>query len=167
MQPSQGVVAVFSEPSQAASAIRTLHAKGYYRVRATMPAPFPEVMDALQPPTSAVGVGVLLGTILGLGAGLGLCILTSLAWPLVTGGKPIVSLPAFAVIAFECAVLIGGSVTHAVLAYTTLTGRLRRGVPDDDPRFMIDRIGVFAPGDGNALEPLLREAGAEEVRRVA
>lgn len=167
MQPEPGVLAVFAEPSQAAAAVHALRDRGFRDVRAMMPAPFPEVMAALGEPTSRVGGGVLVGTLVGLVGGLALCIFTSLAWPLVTGGKPIVSLPAFAVIGFEAAVLVGGTLTHAMLAYTTVTGRWRRRMPVTDPRFTADRIGIFVAGDAADLEPLLRTTQAEEVRRVA
>jgi molybdopterin-containing oxidoreductase family membrane subunit len=38
-------------------------------------------------------------------------IYTVLDWPLITGGKPLVSIPAFIIIAFECTILIGGIVS--------------------------------------------------------
>jgi hypothetical protein len=111
-------------------------------------------------------VGVFVAAVLGLLAGLALCAATSLDWPLVVGGKPILAWPAFVVIGFECTVLIGGSVTHLLLAYTTVTGRGRRRVPVDDPRFATDRIGVFIRTEKIDAEQLLKAQGAEEVRRV-
>jgi FtsH-binding integral membrane protein len=38
-------------------------------------------------------------------------IYTVLDWPLITGGKSLVSIPAFIIIAFECTILIGGIVS--------------------------------------------------------
>jgi hypothetical protein len=167
MATEAGVLGVFSEPAVAAAAIRALHAKGFTDVRAAMPAPFPEVMDAVGAPQSKVGIGVLVSTLLGAIGGFALCISTSLAWPLVTGGKPIVSLPAYVVIAFESSVLVGGSFTHLLLAFATVTGRWRRRMPIADPRFSTDRIGVFAVGESREMEALLQASGAEEVGRVA
>jgi hypothetical protein len=167
MPTESGVLAVFSDPTVAAAAIRTLHGKGFTDVRAAMPAPFPEVMDAVGAPQSKVGIGVLVSTLLGAIGGFALCISTSLAWPLMTGGKPIVTLPAYVVIAFESSVLVGGSFTHLLLAFATVTGRWRRRVPVADPRFSTDRIGVFAVGDMGQVEALLKTSGAEEVARVA
>ena len=167
MPREQGFLGIFTEPEQAARAVRALHSSGFHDVRAAMPAPFAEVMAALGERRSRVGRGVLVSTLLGVLAGFSLCIFTSLAWPLVTGGKPIVSLPAFTVIAFEVSVLVGGTATHAMLAYATLTGRWRRRVPTKDPRFSADRIGIFVAGDAPGMEGLLRKAGAEVVRRVA
>ena len=165
MLPAEGVLGIFTEPAAAARAIRGLHAGGYPDVRAAMPAPFPEVIEAVGLPRSWVGFTTLAATVTGLMAGFTLCIATSLAWPLVVGGKPILSLPTFAVIGFEAAVLVGGSVTHAVLAFVTVSGRWRRRVPPD-PRFSSDRIGVYVIGEPGGAEAVLREHGAEEVTRV-
>jgi ActD protein len=166
MSHESGVLAIFAEPAGAAGAVQGLRDAGFRDVRVAMPAPFPELMAAIGEPRSVVGRGVLLSTFLGVIGGFALCILTALSWPLVTGGKPIVSLPAFTVIAFEISVLVGGTATHAMLAYTTVTGRWRRRVPVKDPRFSTDRIGLFVVGDSPAIEELLRTAGAEELRRV-
>jgi hypothetical protein len=161
-----GAMGVFVEPEAAASAIRSLRAAGLVDVRAAMPAPYEQVIEALGMARSRLGIGVFLGVLAGVTCGLMLCILTSESWPLVTGGKPIVSIPAFIVIAFEASVLIGGTFTHALLAYTTATGRVRRSTFVHDPRFLSDRIGVFVAGETALGEELLRKAGAEEVRRV-
>jgi hypothetical protein len=166
MPAEQGVIGVFAEPTEAAGAIRALRDAGFRDIHAAMPAPFPDVLAALEMPKSGVGLGVLLGTLVGLTGGLVLCITTSLAWPLTTGGKPIVSLPAFMVIGFEAAVLVGGTLLHGVLAWTTVAGRWGRRPTLEDPRFSADRIGILALGDSAALEPMMRKAGAEEVRRV-
>ena len=161
-----GVLGFFSEPAQAAHAIRALRAAGVTDVRAAMPAPFPDVLAALGRPRSRVGVGVFLGTTVGVLAGYALCAATSAAWPLVTGGKPILSWPAFTVIAFEMAVLIGGLTTHAILAFDTATGRNRDRVPLRRTGFSQDRIGVFAVGMAATAEKVLRGEGAEEVERI-
>ena len=161
------VLATFAEPAQAARAIRTLRQSGFQDVRAAMPAPFPEMMAALGQPRSHVGRGGLMSTLLGVMAGFALCVFTSLSWPLVTGGKPIVSWPTFIVIAFEISVLVGGTATHAMLAYTTVSGRWRSRVLTKNPRFSADRIGVLVADDSPNLEQMLRDAGAEEVQRVA
>jgi hypothetical protein len=166
MSREPGVLASFVEPAKAAGAVQGLRDAGFRDVRVAMPAPFPELMAAIGEPRSAVGRGVLLTTFLGVVGGFAVCIFTALAWPLVTGGKPIVSLPAFTVIAFEIAVLVGGTATHAMLAYATVTGRWRRRVPVKDSRFSTDRIGIFVVGESPAIDELLRTAGAEELRRV-
>ncbi len=167
MPPEAGVVGVFAEPARAAAAVRELRSAGWHDIRVAMPAPYPEIVEALGRPRSRVDAVVLSGAAFGTAAGFALCIGTALAWPLLTGGKPIVSIPPFVIIAFELAVLIGAFVNLGVLAYVTVRGRQRRGVPPD-VRFSGDRVGVFVPAaDSGAVEELLRRAGAEEVKREA
>jgi Alternative complex III, ActD subunit len=167
MRPEPGVLGVFADLGRGAQAIRALRAAGHRDIRMASPAPFPELVEALGRPRSRLDSVTLSGALVGTAAGFALCIGTSIAWPLVTGGKPIVSVPPFVIIAFEVSVLIGAAVNLVALAVTAGRGRGRRPVPFD-PRFSADRIGVFVVG-GNLLEAeaILEKNGAEEVRRVA
>lgn len=167
MRPEAGVLGVFSDLALGAQAIRALREAGHSDVRTASPAPFPELVEALGRPRSRLDSVTLSGALLGTVSGFALCILTAIAWPLVTGGKAIVSIPPFVIIAFEVSVLVGAGVNLAALAVTAGRGRRRRAVPFD-PRFSADRIGVFVVGEalGDA-ETILRTNGAEEVRRVA
>src|SRR5262245_23228745 len=106
------LLASFADPHAAAAAARALREAGC-RVRAAMPAPFPELVQALGIRRSRLGWLTWPGALVGLGCGLALPVTTSLAWPLVVGGKPIVALPAFVVIIFELTVLVG-SLTNLV-----------------------------------------------------
>jgi hypothetical protein len=167
MRAEPGVLGVFAEVRQAARTVRALRDAGHPEVRVASPAAFPELVEALGRPRSRLDSVTLSGALLGTAAGFALCIGTSIAWPLVTGGKPIVSVPPFVIIAFEVSVLIGAGVNLVALAVTAGRGRRRRAVPFD-PRFSADRIGVLVVG-GNLweAEKILRKNGAEEVRRVA
>lgn len=166
MPGESGVLGVFRTPSTAAAAIRAARAAGCADVRATMPAPFPDVVAALGRPASRLGYATFLGGVGGLAGGYALCIATSLAWPLVVGGKPIVAIPSFTIIGFEVTVLFGVLVSIATLAVLILRGRRRRSMPFDT-RFTAGHIGVFAiGGDATAVESAFRASGAEEVRRA-
>jgi len=167
MRAEPGVLGVFADLTRGAQAIRALRAAGHSDIRMASPAPFPELVEALGRPRSRLDSVTLSGALLGVAAGFALCIGTAIAWPLLTGGKPIVSVPPFVIIAFEVAVLIGAGVNLVALAVTVGRGRRRRPVPFD-PRFSADRVGVFVVG-GNLgeAETILRKNGAEEVRRVA
>jgi hypothetical protein len=159
------VLGTFDDPAAAARAIRALRESGC-RVRAAMPAPFPEVVTALGLRRSRLGFLTWPGALLGLVCGVALPVTTSLAWPLVVGGKPIVALPAFVVIIFELTVLIG-SLTN--LAASIALGWTRGGLqPLPGGRtFHEDRIGVLATAqDAAAAEAILRREGAEGVERV-
>ena len=163
--PGPGLFALFDTPSAAAAAIRTLRAAGH-EVRAAMPAPFPEVMEALGRPPSRLGLLTLSAAMIGGALGLALTIGTSLAWPLHVGGKPVVSLIAFLVIVFESAVLIGALANFFGLALAAARARRTHPVPFD-VRASHDRIALFVPGaPGEEAAEALRRSGAEEVRHV-
>ena len=53
----------------------------------------------------------LMGALAGFFLSFVFIIYTVLSWPLITGGKPLVSIPAFIIVAFECTILIGGIVS--------------------------------------------------------
>jgi Protein of unknown function (DUF3341) len=159
------VLGTFEDPATAARAIRALRDAGC-QVRAAMPAPFPEVVAALGLKRSRLGFLTWPGALLGTICGVALPVTTSLAWPLVVGGKPIVALPAFVVIIFEVTVLVG-SLTNLVASIGL--GWSRGGLqPLHGGRtFHDDRIGVLASGaDAAAAERILRAEGAAEVERV-
>jgi hypothetical protein len=159
------LLASFSDPQAAAAAARELRDAGC-RVRAAMPAPFPELVQALGIRRSRLGWLTWPGALLGLACGLALPITTSLAWPLVVGGKPIVALPAFVVIIFELTVLVG-SLTNllASLARGWTRGGLAR-LPGGR-EFHADRIGLLATAEDAArAEAILRAHGGQEVERV-
>jgi molybdopterin-containing oxidoreductase family membrane subunit len=99
-------------------------------------------------------------------SGFALTIWTALKWNLITGGKPVVSIPPFVVIAFELTILLGGLCTLLGLLVTARLPSLK-GSPRYDPRFSVDRFGVEVTceaAERGAIEHLLRGAGAEEVR---
>ncbi len=166
MRADPGVLGAFADPAAAAAATRALRARGF-SVRAAMPAPFPEVVAAIGKPRSPIDFITLPGALVGLACGALLTIGTSLSWRLVTGGKPIVSIPPFVIVIFEVTVLVGSLTNLAAVALGSYLGGRRAAFP---PRaaFNADRVGIFAAGgDPAEAERLLRDAGAEEVSRVA
>ncbi len=165
MRARPGVLATFVEPARAAGAVRALRQEGFVDVRVAMPAPFPEVVAAIGKPTSPIGLVTWPGALLGLLCGIGLTVGTSVAWPLVTGGKPIVSWPPFVIVIFEVTVLVGSLVNLVAVAVGDWHGGRARMFPAH-VSFNADRIGVFVPGVEPAAGRILEGAGAEEVRRV-
>jgi hypothetical protein len=160
------VLGVFADPGAAARGVAALYAAGIHDVRAAMPAPFPEVVQALGRPRSKLGAITWPGALVGLAAGVALPVTTSLAWPMVVGGKPIVALPAFVVIIFELTVLVG-ALTN--LAGSIALGWMRGGLTPlpGGREFHGDRIGIFAfATNGEEAERVLQASGAEEVKRV-
>jgi hypothetical protein len=166
MHTEAGILATFGDPADAARAIRALRARGIRDLHAAMPAPFPEVVAALARPRSAIDYATLPGALLGMVCGVLLTYLTSLAWPLTTGGKPIVAVPQFLVIFFEMTVLMGSLVNLVAVAAGSFFGSGGASFPPGQD-FNADLVGVFAAGGGEEAERVFRDAGAQEVRRVA
>lgn len=163
------VLGVFQHVDTATRAIRALRARGVRSIATYSPVPLEEFEEALTGhglPRSPVRLFTLVGALTGTTSGFALTIWSALKWNLITGGKPVVSIPPFVVIAFEMTILLGGLCTLLGLLVTARLPSLR-GSPLYDPRFSVDRFGVEVACDGaerRAIEDLLRGAGAEEVR---
>jgi len=77
------------------------------RIRVITPFGVPEVGEILPRKRSKVRFFALVGAASGTVTGFAFTILTSLSWPLIVGGKPIVSIPPFIIIAFALTILFG------------------------------------------------------------
>jgi hypothetical protein len=98
-----------------------------------MPIPVHEVEHLLHPKPSRLKFFTLVGAIVGLFSGFALTIGTSLDWPLITGGKPIVSLPPYIIIAFELTILFGGILTFVGFLILSRMPDLRAIASGGDP----------------------------------
>jgi Protein of unknown function (DUF3341) len=139
------------------------------RFRVFSPIPSEHINKAIYERSSFVRWFVLLGGLTGIITAFVMTIGTSLEWNLVTGGKPIASIPPYMIIAFELMVLFGGI---SALASWVLLANL----PTFEPlsgyrsRFSSDEFGLVvrcAEGDAPRFESMLREAGAQEITREA
>jgi len=74
-------------------------------------------------------------TLLGAAAGFILSfmfmVFTVMDWPIITGGKPLISIPAFIIVAFECTILFGGIVSLLGFLHLNRLPDIRRII---DPR---------------------------------
>ena len=108
----QGFFALFDHLDSTIEACKALRAKGHKGFRAYAPLPEHHLLEeGLGLHHSPVRVFTLAGGLTGAAAGFAFTIWTSMDWPLVTGGKPILSIPAYVVIAFESAILFGALAT--------------------------------------------------------
>lgn len=106
---------VFEEKEKFLEQLRGLVQEGVpgERIRVITPFGVPEVEEILPGKRSKVRFFALLGAASGTVAGFAFTILTSLSWPLIVGGKPIVSIPPFIIIAFALTILFGALSTFA------------------------------------------------------
>jgi hypothetical protein len=163
---STGVLGVFAHLDTTTEAIRRLRAEGYTDLTVYSPTPRHEIEEALESPESPVRIWTLMGAFSGSAAGAALAIWASLRWPLIVGGKEIVSLPAFSIIIFELTVLLGALLTVAgyfINARLPAIGR-HRGLYH--PSFSAGNFGVFAhtaPEQYDTARAIMTESGSEEV----
>lgn len=164
---ANGVLASFAELDAATGAIRALRERGMKDMVVFSPVPHHELEHALEPPQSPVRLFTLVGGLTGAASGFALATYASLSWPLVTGGKPIISIPAFVIIAFELTILLGALSTVAGLFINARLPRARTRVVYD-PAFSVDHFGVYVvPPGGREAEAkrIFEEHGAVEVRQ--
>ena len=104
---------MFQDREEFLSALRKLAGEGVPqdRIRVETPYHVHEVDEILPPKPAKVKNFALLGAASGTVFGFAFTILTSLSWPLIVGGKPIVSLPPFLIIAFALTILFGSLAT--------------------------------------------------------
>ena len=91
----------------------------------------------------------LVGALLGFFLSFAFIIFTVLDWPLITGGKPLVSIPAFIIIAFECTILIGGIVSFLGFLHLNRLPNIKRII---EPRECGNQFIIFAAEDTKGKE---------------
>ena len=162
---SVNLIGVFDDGEKAATAIRAIRRDRLGDVSVYSPTADHEIDQALEVETSPIRSFILVGGLIGCVAGFAWPIYTVLQWPMITGGKPLISIPPFVVIAFELTILLGA--TAGLIGFLSLAGLPRLGRPViNDPRFTNDRFGVLVTcesGYEDRVKGLLEQAGAEEV----
>jgi len=160
-----GALGVFEYLDDAIEAVRKLKKQGF-SVQAMTPTYFHELEHEVDHTRSSTRWVTLFGALLGCASGFALCVWTSLDWPIITGGKEIVSWPPFVIIGFECTILIGSLFNLlALLLWTGLPKFVE--LEGYDRRFSEDRIGLWvatAPDKALQAADLMTAAGAEEAR---
>jgi hypothetical protein len=169
MSASVSLLGVYDSPRQAAAAAAALKTGGFGVVRTYGPTPDHELLAATSTDVSPVRLFVLIGGLLGCFIGFAFPIYTVIDWPLITSGKPLISIPPFVIIAFALTCLLGA--LAGILGFFALAGMLRlRRVGLYDARFTEDRFGVevrCASERSAEAQSILAARGAEEIRREA
>ena len=129
-------------------------------------APYPEGAFGERHSSHRLYVWPFVGALCGMTAGIILTSMTQMAYPLVTGGKPILSLPPMAIITYEGTML--GAILFTVIGIIVESRlpRLRLGLYDD--RITEGHIGVLVTCDEqqvDSVEQALTQAGAVDVKR--
>ncbi|MSR35571.1 MAG: DUF3341 domain-containing protein [Gemmatimonadetes bacterium] len=150
-----GVLASFEFLDSIVDAIHELRKAGYRDLRAYSAYPEHHLEDALGYKESPVRVWTLVGGLTGAAAGFAFTTWTAMDWPLVTGGKPIVSIPTSVVIAFEMTVLFGALSTLIGIFVLSRLPHIKPAVIYD-PEFMSGRFGLYVSAEGAQLDEARR-----------
>ena len=165
-QKYQGVMGVFFYVDDATTAVHALRQVGHANLSVFSPVPHHQLELALEQGPSLVRWVTFGGAVLGITGGFALCIYSVMSYPLVVGGKELISLPPFVVIGYESMILLGALANlFGMLALARLP-QVKSKAPWD-PRFTEDKIGIWVPCAGEdalRVEQMMRGHGAEEVR---
>jgi len=162
----KGFLASFDYLDSAVDAIENLKKAGFKKIKAYAPYPEHHIEAALGYGQSPVRVFTLVGGLTGTAAGFAFTTWTSMDWPLVVGGKPIVSIPAYVIIAFEMTVLFGALATVIGLFILSKLPDLKPSVVYD-PEFSGGRYGVYVeapPGRADEARKILDAEEPAELR---
>jgi hypothetical protein len=168
-------MAEFETPNALVAATERAHREGYRRMDAYSPFPIEELHEALGAHHSRLPLIVLIGGVIGCIGGYSLQYwVSTMAYPINVGGKPLHSWPAFIPITFECTILVAA--LSAVLGMLALNGLPMPYHPVFNvPRFALASRNRFflciesrdAKFDPQRTRSFLETLGAREVSTVA
>lgn len=160
------LLGLFREPEAVAQAIDALVAAGFAGrdLKVLSDVPYPEGAFGEEPEHHHLYVYPFVGAACGFAVGLLLTVGTQLAYPVVTGGKPILSIPPMVNVMYE------GTMLGAILL-TVLGIIFESRLPDlsdapYDPRISEGYLGLLvarAEGRRDTAERALRDAGAIDI----
>jgi len=133
--PIYGIMAEFHSPEALVAAAQRAHGAGYRRMDGYTPFPVEGLAEAVGFHKTRLPLLVLIGGLTGLIGGLGMQVyLSSVAYPLNVGGRPLVSIPYFIPVTFELKILLAA--LTAVFGMLALNGLPMPYHPVfNDPRF--------------------------------
>jgi hypothetical protein len=100
--PLYGLMAEFEDVNSLTEAAKRTYAEGYRKMDAYSPFPIEPVWEAMHVHDRPVSFFVLCAGIVGMISGFGLCYwVSTIAYPLNVGGRPLNSWPAFIPVTFE------------------------------------------------------------------
>lgn len=166
-----GMAGIFLHESKVIEAARKVREAGFVKYDAISPYPVHGMEEACGIKRSGIPYVTFTAGVVGLLAGLGLVYYTSVIdWPINVGGKPMFSLAAFIPILFELTVLFAALCSVGAMFYMCNMPRLSPPVIDKD--LTCHKFAIFIPENDvgynqERIEKLLKELGADEVKKVA
>ena len=162
------ILGLFQDPNYAAEAGDALQAAGVSQddYDFLTDAPYPEGAFGERHERHRLYLFPLVGAIIGLTAGVLLTSMTQMAYPIVSGGKPILSLPPMAVVTYESTMLSAIIFTILGIIFESRLPKVKMGLYDT--RITEGYIGVLVNAEEDQLpsvSAILTQAGAVDVVR--
>jgi hypothetical protein len=163
-----GMVAIWEDDHAMVAAAAKVRAAGYRKFEAISPFPLHGIDEAMGIPRSFIPWVTFVFGLTGCGLGVLFTWWTSAVdWPLIIGGKPMWSLPAFIPVIFELTILFAA--LSSVAALFLICGLPKVDPPVIDPDLTSHKFALFIPEDdvgyeSSKVEAFLKELGADEVR---
>ncbi|ACZ39586.1 DUF3341 domain-containing protein [Sphaerobacter thermophilus] len=162
----RGVLGVYKDLDTAIAGVDALNELGYKRddFEVLTNAPYPEGTFGEESGMHRLGLFPLVGAACGFAVGLLITGATQMAYPLVTGGKPLFSIPPMIIIMYEGTLLAAVIFTVIGMLFESRLPRL--GSSLWDPRISRGYIGILvhAPEEkADEAAATMRRAGAEDV----
>ena len=167
MKSNQMLLGLFQEPEQVANAMTDLKENGFpvEDLDIYSGSPYPEGAFGEQEPHHRVYVWPFIGAICGFTVALLFTAGTQVSYPLVTGGKPLLSIPPMTIFLYEGTML--GAIIFTVLGVLFESRLPKRKLGLYDPRITEGYVGILVscPAERSPqAEQILRSAGAEDIR---
>jgi hypothetical protein len=167
---STQLLGVFQDPQQVADVMGELKGNGFPQedLDVYTGAPFPEGTFGEYDPPHRLFMFPLVGALIGFAIGILWTAGTQISYPLVTGGKPLLSIPPMTVIMYENTML--GAIIFTVLGVLFESRLPKRKLGLYDERITEGYIGVLVECPEERVpqaESLLKSGGADEIKREA
>lgn len=162
------ILGVFPNVDAAVAGADKLKEAGFEDFEVLTGSPYPEGAFGERPIKHKLFVFPLIGALCGFTVGILLTAGTQMAYPMVTGGKPILALPPMAIITYEGTML--GAVLFTILGiiFESRLPRPRLGLYD--PRITEGYVGLFVTASEERIaraEQALKDAKAAEIKSSA
>lgn len=164
---TQDVLGVYKDLDTAVDAVDALNATGITRsdFEVLSNAPFPEGTFGEEHGLHRLGIFPIVGAAIGFSVGLLITGGTQISYPLVTGGKPILSIPPMIIIMYEGTLLAAVIFTVIGVLFESRLPRFSGKLYS--PKISAGSIGILVHAPVERLDKVastLRQAGAEEIQ---
>ncbi len=162
---STSIMALFEYEEDVISVARQLRKSGFDELSVMSPIPLHEAEEAVGLEKSPVRRFSLAGAIIGAISGFALATFSALTFILPTGGRAVVAVPPFLIIAYEMTILLGVLFTLVgffIVARLPAWRDAAYRVESNIDLFSLV-VNVVADGDRKEAEKIFRDAGAKEV----